>query len=585
VKKHLKLAAIILILFGLAARVTVVWLSGPSPHYNENISVDEVNYLELASNIADFRTYGAWSEGFFTQSTRSPGYPAFLASMYLFFGKDSRWLPQILNLLLDLLNIILVYMVGRNIYDGRAGLAAAVLYSILGASFIYVKFAISELFALALLLSLCFFLTCLKNHYRSSIAGFIIVFAYLIHTRPAFLLVLPLACLCIYSCISSENRLHRLWKSIIPIIAVLLLCIPWGARNYMLHKTLVPVSTFSGWHLILDAEGADGLSLKKLTDHVYDPRRKGFTEGEYYSESKDLFMKSFFRNPAKLVFSGICRFSYYWVPQQPYFRIFQPKAYVMPVYVTDRIFMPFPDFEGILYLSLAILGVSAYRLRAKFAPAAKTWIIKSSPLLLLLSFYAVVHIISMPLEQYRFLIEPLFIILLCGFTFDIFFHAKSRPIYMLVDIFYIMLIPAFLCLMLVALFINKPGRIIFEYPEMQLTPGSVSYSGIRDLQWKSLGSIPGKTICETSGEVRYIVKGLQFDGNAGGAVEQEDSAAGKLYVMLHDPKNSMGIGDMKLNFKNGKFPVNGDIIKVKGPVLSGQCKEIIMQVEKWEKLR
>jgi hypothetical protein len=47
-KKYLKLAAIIVILLSLAARVAVVCINGPSPHYNENISVDEVNYLELA---------------------------------------------------------------------------------------------------------------------------------------------------------------------------------------------------------------------------------------------------------------------------------------------------------------------------------------------------------------------------------------------------------------------------------------------------------------------------------------------------------------------------------------------------------
>ncbi|MFZ2658253.1 MAG: glycosyltransferase family 39 protein [Victivallales bacterium] len=583
--KHLKITAIILILLGLAARAAVVCNSGPSPHYSESISIDEVNYLELASNVVDFKTYGAWSEGFFTQSTRSPGYPALLASMYLFSGKDSPWLPQALNLLLDLLNIILVYMIGRNIYGGRVGLAATVLYSTLGASLIYVKFATPEIFALTLLLSLCFFITCLKNHYRSSIAGFVIVFAYLIHTRPAFLLVLPLSCLCIYFCISSENRLRRIWKSIIPIIAVLLLCIPWTARNYMIHKTLVPVSTFSGWHLIIDAEGTEELSLKKLTDHVYDPKRKGFTEGEYFSESKDLFMKIFFKNPAKLLVSGIYRFSYYWIPQQPYIRIFQPKAYVMPVYLTDRMFIPFPDFEGILYLSLMILAVAIYRLKSKFAHAAKPWIIKSSPLLLLILFYTLVHMIGMPLEQYRFLIEPVFIILLCGFTFDIFLPAKTRPIYMLVDIFYIMLIPACLCLMLVALFMNKPEKTIFEYPDMQLQQNSVSYAGIRELQWKNLGNVPEKTVCETNGEVKYVVNGFQFDGKTGGAVQKEDSAAGKLYVSLHDPQNPMGVGDMKINFMNGKSPRNGDIIKVKGPVITGECKELIMQAEKWENLR
>ena len=77
--KHLKIAAAALIVLGIATRIAVVCVSGPSPHFNENINTDEVNYLELASNITDYKRYGAWSEGFYTQSTRSPGYPALLS--------------------------------------------------------------------------------------------------------------------------------------------------------------------------------------------------------------------------------------------------------------------------------------------------------------------------------------------------------------------------------------------------------------------------------------------------------------------------------------------------------------------------
>ncbi|HBC86796.1 MAG TPA: hypothetical protein DCZ94_07575 [Lentisphaeria bacterium] len=655
--KYLKISALVLILLGLLLRALVISHSGPSPDYQQGMNIDEVNYLELASNIADKKFFGAWSEGFFTQSTRAPGYPVLLASMSLISGKTSAMLPQILNFLLDMLNILLVFMIGRNLYGKKAALTAAVLYATLGATFIYVKFSTSEVFAVTLFLSSCYFLSTMKNFYRWSVLGFCIVFAFLIHTKPVFLLVLPFVAICIYfrlrdnhlqnksclnqfpsegnslnhgrdiakrsdacqrqnqdpprlrrffasimphgmegrpcdvrnliclldHCLRTETLFGRIIRSLVPVAIVLLFCIPWAARNYAIHKSLIPICTFSGWHLLVSAESADDLSLKNLTDYVYAPRHSDFTEGEFYRESVNVFMTSFFSHPVKFIAAGIYRFSYYWIPQKPYLRIFKPKAYIMPIYITDRIFIPVPDFEGILYVSLMIAAVAAIRLKRKFIPLALKWLAASTPFVLLIVFYAAVHIIGIPLEQYRFIIEPLFIILACGFAFAV-FKENSGPEPSVWEIRYALAVPSMLLLIIAILGIGKGKSSSYEYPKATSDPGSVSYSDIRSLQWKNLGNIPEKTICETMGEVKYLVKDLSYDAKLNKAVEKKGMAVAKLYVKLHDPENPRGLGDMKLNFKDGSFPNDGGIIKVKGPVYTGEYKDIIMDVILWGKL-
>ncbi len=585
--KYLKISAISLILLGILLRVLVIYQSGPPPHYELNPYADEINYMELATNISSCKYYGSWSEGFFTQSSRSPGYPVFLAAINKITGKSPTSFALTLNLILDLINIFLVYLLGRKIFGNKTGLLSALLYATLGAAFIYVKFATSEIFAMTLLLLSCYFLSSIRNSYLSSTIGFAVTFAFLIHTKPVFLLVTPFMLISLYLCINTEKTYSRLLKSAIPVLIIFILCIPWAIRNYVVHRTLIPVCTFSGWHLLVSAEGKDELSSEKLTNYIYDPKRSDFTEGQYYRESEDVLIKSVFSHPINFLASGIYRICYHWLPREPYLRIFQPKAYLMPIYITDKIFVPVPDFEGILYVLLIIAVIAAIRLKKIFIATFRKWLLPSAPFIILIIFYTVVHLFGVPLEQYRFIIEPLFIILACGFAFT-FFSEETQPSgksFSAKDATYDFTVPAFMLLIVGIATLGKASLFSYTYPKTPVDPACMSYAELRITQMKNLGNIPKNTVCETMGEVKYIRKDLEFDANLNRAEKKKGSAVAKLYIKLYDPENPKGIGDMKLNFIDGDFPYEGDFIKVKGPVYTGEYKDIIMHVEQWEKLK
>ncbi len=568
---------------GIILRIFVAFAGGTAPHYEYPVGMDEVNYLELASNTMEFKTYGAWSESFFTRSTRSPVYPAILASTRL-FTENTPLAGHILNLLLDIMNIFLVWRLALILYGRTAAFFAGAGYAVFGPAMFYMHFITSDTLSVFLFLFLCISIALAKYSYLKSVLLTVPASALMIHTKPAFLLVIPFVCLAYYLYLKGfAPFIRRLAASILPGVIVLLLCIPWTLRNYSIHKSFVPVCTVAGWHLYDTVLDLKDLSPEPLMNFIYSPERSSYTETDYYNEGMACVHEKFLKNPFKSPFYGFIRLLGFWLPQEPYIRIFLPYAYLMPLWMNGSFFIPLPDFEGVIYVFSILLMISFFlHGRSLFRKEIGAWFAGSREIITITFAYLISYSFGFPMIQYRFVAEPVLIVLGAGLISSFFFpSAIDKTAGRLFNILYPILIIFIVIISFTISFGVKSNS--FPYPNKE-PDGVWDFASLHKFQRLNLGNLPADAKIAESGVVKYLKNSLEFRADKNFAEKCEGSTVAKLYVGLYDPRAPMGTGDLKLNFPGGAVPGNGDKIIVRGCTGKGLYKDIIVDVENWESL-
>ena len=614
--KHSYIILSLILLCGIAVRSIVLYqINQPDRLYP---TMDEMNYRELAENILDTKQYATWSEGYFTQSTRAPIFPVMIASSYILSGTRSMTPVKILNAITDLFIIFLLFIIGSQLFNRKTGLITAGIYSIFGHALYFMQISNPHTFATMLLLLVCLAMVNLRVSYRWTFIPLSILYAILIHTRPVFLISLPFLLPAIYFQLSKQKASQtikqtilcswktKLLKTILPIAIIAILCLPWGIRNYKLHKTLVPVCTIAGWHIASNINFDLKLSIKYLTDHFYTPDHKNFTEGEFFAMSKTMFYDSLLQYPFRIPAFGLLRLIYSWTPpKHPFYRFILPRAYICPIYITDRFFIPCPDFEGGIYL-LLFATFAAFIILRKSTFTVLNYILYTGRGVLILIFgYTIVHIIGIPLISYRFLIEPILMLFGVAILAKYTMCYKNRKICETRNIedpntitnkreqnrlqdrktALITLYAATLILItLIILPLCYQGtKKIYTYPN--IAAGAKSYSEIRNMQWNNRGNIPENTPINVEGVVKYLHRGFHFPNDDYYAVKDANYAAARLFLKFGSKNNPLGTGDVRLNFKNGNLPKNSSPITVSGTATTGLFKEIIINVDSFSEIK
>ena len=598
---------ILILITGLIIRGTVVYhICSPGVSFP---TTDEMHYRMLAENVLNHHTYAAWSEGFFSRSTRAPMYPLFIAASYLLTGSHGMCGPKLINFLSDILSILLLYLIGRKLYSKTTGLAVAAVYALCGHAVYYMETSNPHTFATMILLAVCLSMIYLKENYPLFILPFTLLYALLLHTRPVFLVALPFLIPALYlqfsagntgSSIISDIKLNwkkRLAKTCSAVVLILLFCLPWGIRNYRIHGIAVPVCTIAGWHIASNINFDIKLSIKYLTEHFYTPEHKKFTEGDFFRMSRDIFFKSVIEHPVKIPAFGFARLIYCWTPPfRPPYRFLLPRAYLIPIYFTDKFFLPLPDFEGFIYITFFALAAALLLFKRKtsellkyvFAPA-------SGPAVLVLG-YALVHIIGIPLISYRFLIEPVIMLFFTAFIIRVITVLKNRkkqkqntedslqeelktpesPAEFRRTAAFIMAL-TFLLLLLPALpLLHSPYRPSFIYPAIHPETG-YTYSALHDIQWRNKGNIPENAEITAQGMLKFVHTGFKFITTDYYAAKNADSAAGRLYINYASPDAPFGTGDARVNFPpDMPLPPDGTHVIIHGTAETGVFKEIII---------
>jgi hypothetical protein len=133
---------------------------------------------------------------------------------------------------------------------------------------------------------------------------------------------------------------------------------------------------------------------------------------------------------------------------------------------------------------------------------------------------------------------------------------------------------------------DRPG---ISYPASEASPGHVNYRMARKVQWLSRGDLPTGTKAIFAGVVRYSRPGLFFPAALAVAVPDPQGTVAMLYVDAHDrragtPLDRLGRGDCKLNFSGPTAPRDGEAIQVRGILKAGAYKDLIIDVETWQKI-
>jgi len=572
----------------------------PHPKYHESPFRDEIHYRQLSRNLVEFKHFTAIAEGFQTHSTRSPVYPALLALTNWFTDfapKTHQWL----NFGLDCINLLLIGLLGARLFGPLTGCLALGFYALFGPVYHAVTSSNPEILAITLILaSMLNFVWFLRNGLQYRYAwGFALMLVLLIHTRPVFLLVTPVVALIIWFTPQRQTWQRRLT----PLLLITLLCLPWGIRNYRLHKTIVPVCTMAGWHLATHARSSAELSIETLMNYVYDPVHKDWDEGDFYRDAMIETRQLTMSTPFDTTFTGIGRIIRRWGFQQPYKRFFQAQAYVYPVSLSDedsdfgdslapndRLVLPLFDFEGVCYVAFTFVLALCIARRKHLVSSFRCWWRRGWPMLTILAVYIAAHIIGLPLQQYRLVIEPLLVVLMIGLVVQLLgisgrFGGVHRSVTGRAHF-----VPALMATVAVLLYAgiyqSQFGRAPkpIEYPKLsKKTDDSMplSYSQARDMQWQAQGELPADTVICAAGIVRHI--GPHTDPHL--AFPDRRIVKAKLEVHKYaDDGHPFGIGDVYVNFPSREAPEEDTCIKVTGRATVGPFKEITIDVVAWSQL-
>ncbi|MBN1864122.1 MAG: hypothetical protein JW808_04415 [Victivallales bacterium] len=613
---------LVAILFvGVVVRVGVVsYFCGPPPVTYP--TMDEMNFRELAVNILDYRTFAAWTEGFFTASTRAPVYPILVASAYSISNSRGHAIPKLLNLFLDMLNILLMFVLGYALFGTRFALAASSFYAVFGHAPYFMAISSPHILGLTLLLSVCIAIIPLQRFYFPSVMVLSILYALLLHARPVFLVSLPFLVPAVWLQISAhpENspRHRSVWravsadpvkkslKSLLPVVIVLLLCLPWGIRNYRLQKTVVPVCVIPGWHIASNENKDMALSIQYLVEQIYRPERREFSEGDYFRVARAKMSRAFLDNPVSFTSFGLLRLAAGWAPQNPLRRFYNPKAYVFPVRIFDGLLLPLPDFEGLIYI---LVASGALALTLSFKSTLRAWagiICRARSIIAVALGYSLVHILGIPLVAYLFLIEPILAVLfLAAISCHIGFVFRRSPVMRR----YLLELRSFLrtshppvkprsgllcllaasstlailaALMAVPFIGDCPQPRKNNYFALLQPQGILNYCQLRNLQWENHSRIPEGTVVTTQGVVRYSLEGFKFVVDDYYAVSDPEFSAARLFVRYGGKETPLGTGDVRMNFHRIPPPEDEQVVIVRGEAKAGLFGEIIINVSSYE---
>ena len=213
------------------------------PMDNLQLVMDELQYQEIAVNLAEGRGFMLYDK---PTSWRPPLYPFVLALVYRAVGTTDPVAARLFQAGLSLVNLLLVYLLGRRLFGERVGLGAAVIFAFYPSFLFYNNHVLTEgLFTCLLTLSLYGFalylgsgkalflaltgaslgLTVLTREIVWPMLGVIGLLAgYVTHWRPAR------------------------WASHVAALAVCftIAVAPWAVRNTLLQGTFTFVATNGG---------------------------------------------------------------------------------------------------------------------------------------------------------------------------------------------------------------------------------------------------------------------------------------------------------------------------------------------------
>ena len=210
---------------------------------------DERDYHSLATNLVEYGEFSfALGEPI---SIRPPFYPFFLAFIYELFGLGSFQVARAVQAGLSLGTIVLLYDLGKRVYDRRTGLWVAGFYAFYPSLLVANNLILTEgLFTFFLIATAWALVRALQ---KESIVWLLYAGVFLgmgALTRSVLWLFIPL--LSTYILIVWRGRIWlRFTAAGTLFLAAALIITPWAVRNTRLEKTFLTVDSMGGRNLMM----------------------------------------------------------------------------------------------------------------------------------------------------------------------------------------------------------------------------------------------------------------------------------------------------------------------------------------------
>jgi 4-amino-4-deoxy-L-arabinose transferase-like glycosyltransferase len=230
----------VILALGLVIRLVVLYMSQDTGL----MIVDEQHYHTLALNL--LHSHGlAWEPGVLT-SIRPPLYPFFLSLIWTVSGTESLEVIRMTQILLNLLNVFIVYRLGLLLGNRRMALIAAAGFCFYPSFVGFNIFLLTEiLFTLLLTLVALGYVILLKTGRLSAAGGTGIVLGLAALTR-SILWPFPLV-LCPLAFFSVRGRSWvRLQIALCLFLGYAVVVTPWALRNTRLQGVFTVIDTMGG---------------------------------------------------------------------------------------------------------------------------------------------------------------------------------------------------------------------------------------------------------------------------------------------------------------------------------------------------
>jgi 4-amino-4-deoxy-L-arabinose transferase-like glycosyltransferase len=381
------------VLLGLALRLAFGLL-----YWNGQVLTrDELEYLSLARSLAaghGFVYDDVMRSGSFTPFGRSPGYPVFLALV----GAGRRvftsapTVVKVAQSFVGAIGVWLAALIAFRVGGARAARASAIIAAIYPPLVWVAAFVWSEsiFWPLGLFIAWLFDRGVAKGDPPRGgvICGVVVGLA--IITRPAIILFLPLA------------GGYLVWKRRLRMagamaIGVLLVYLPWTARNYVFHGRVMVVASdggvtfWTGNNPLATGEGDMAANIAIKRDNA---RLRAAHPGLSEEEMEHFYYAEAFRwmraHPLDWLTLEVKKAFYVVVPIGPSYTLHSARYFVASV---------------VSYGALLVLGlVACVRRRERLGAAAGLWLLAGSAILVCLVFF--------PQERFRIpLIDPALVVL------------------------------------------------------------------------------------------------------------------------------------------------------------------------------
>ena len=232
---------------------------------------------------------------------------------------------RIAQAVLSLCTLLLVYQLGKELYDPKIGLIAAAGYcfypSLLGTNNLLLSEGLFTFFFVAAMLLA---VRLLRQPTFGGALGVGVCLALGALTRSILWLFSPLLCLLLLFAIQASWR-KRILLSGTVLVSFLVVIFPWAWRNTQLHKTLVIIDVMGGrnvmmgnyeytplersWATISDVTG------EKSWHHVLAANTPGYselTQGQIDKAAMKYGIKYFFSHPGVSIQRSVVKFFNFW---------------------------------------------------------------------------------------------------------------------------------------------------------------------------------------------------------------------------------------------------------------------------------